>query len=81
TFTVDISNTKKLLEGERGEIIRQKGITVVSESGLFTPQDITFVQDAGAHAVLVGESLIKKEDPGMAIEEVFGIDVSLNSYL
>ncbi|KVH93198.1 hypothetical protein Ccrd_004770 [Cynara cardunculus var. scolymus] len=28
TFEVDISNTKKLLEGERGEKIRQKDITV-----------------------------------------------------
>lgn len=28
TFKVDISNTKKLLEGERGERIRQKGIIV-----------------------------------------------------
>ncbi|KAH0449595.1 hypothetical protein IEQ34_020287 [Dendrobium chrysotoxum] len=43
TFVVDISNTKKLLEGERGE--------VVGESGLFTPEDIAFVQNAGAHAV------------------------------
>ncbi|KAL0385174.1 UNVERIFIED_CONTAM: Indole-3-glycerol phosphate synthase, chloroplastic [Sesamum radiatum] len=36
TFKVDISNTKKLLEGERGQRILQKGITVVGESGLFT---------------------------------------------
>lgn len=28
TFKVDISNTKKLLEGERGERIREKGIIV-----------------------------------------------------
>ncbi|PKU61565.1 Indole-3-glycerol phosphate synthase, chloroplastic [Dendrobium catenatum] len=57
TFVVDISNTKKLLEGERGEVIRQKGITVVGESGLFTPEDIAFVQNAGAHA----DFLLSKE--------------------
>lgn len=28
TFEVDISNTKKLLEGERGQHVRQKGIKV-----------------------------------------------------
>jgi hypothetical protein len=28
TFEVDISNTKKLLEGERGQMIAQKGIIV-----------------------------------------------------
>ncbi|KAK6148259.1 hypothetical protein DH2020_019171 [Rehmannia glutinosa] len=52
TFEVDLGNTKKLLEGERGEKIRQKGITVVGESGLFTPDDIAYVQDAGVQALL-----------------------------
>ncbi|PKA49153.1 Ribosome production factor 2 like [Apostasia shenzhenica] len=76
TFEVDILNTKNLLEGERGQLIHQKGITVVGESGLFTPKDVAFVHDAGVKAVLVGESLIKKEDPGKAIAELFGKDIS-----
>jgi len=76
TFEVDISNTERLLEGKRGEIIRKKDITVVGESGLFTPQDISYVQNAGVKAVLVGESLIKKSDPGKAIEGLFGKDIS-----
>ncbi|OVA07234.1 Indole-3-glycerol phosphate synthase [Macleaya cordata] len=50
TFEVDISNTKKLLEGKRGEMIRQKDIIVVGESGLFTPDDIAYVQEAGVKA-------------------------------
>ncbi|KAG1327420.1 indole-3-glycerol phosphate synthase, chloroplastic [Cocos nucifera] len=77
TFEVDISNTKKLLEGKRGEIIRQKDIMVVGESGLFTPKDISYVQDAGVKAVLVGESLIKQDDPGRGIAGLFGRDISL----
>lgn len=77
TFEVDISNTKKLLEGERGEIIRQKDIIIVGESGLFTPDHIAYVQEAGVKAVLVGESLVKKPNPGKAIAELFGKDVSL----
>ncbi|XP_008811262.2 indole-3-glycerol phosphate synthase, chloroplastic-like [Phoenix dactylifera] len=77
TFEVDISNTKRLLEGERGEIIRQRGITMVGESGLFTPEDISYVQDSGVRAVLVGESLIKQSDPGKAIAGLFGRDVSI----
>ncbi|OAY67575.1 Indole-3-glycerol phosphate synthase, chloroplastic, partial [Ananas comosus] len=76
TFEVGISNTKKLLEGERGEIIRQRGIIVVGESGLFTPEDISYVQDAGVRAVLVGESLVKQCDPGRAISGLFGKDIS-----
>ncbi|CAL5068339.1 unnamed protein product [Urochloa decumbens] len=76
TFEVDISNTKKLLEGERGQMIAQKDIIVVGESGLFTPDHISFVQNAGVKAVLVGESLIKQEDPGKAIAGLFGKDIS-----
>ncbi|CAN0897472.1 Indole-3-glycerol phosphate synthase, chloroplastic [Linum grandiflorum] len=76
TFEVDISITKKLLEGERGKLIQAKGITVVSESGLFTPEDIAYVQEAGVQAVLVGESLVKQSDPGQAISGLFGKHIS-----
>ncbi|KAJ3698261.1 hypothetical protein LUZ61_001966 [Rhynchospora tenuis] len=74
-FVVDISNTKKLLEN-RIQVIKEKEITVVGESGLFTPDDVKFVQDSGVKAVLVGESLIKQEDPGLAIRGLFGKDIS-----
>ncbi|GAB4825313.1 hypothetical protein Ancab_008185 [Ancistrocladus abbreviatus] len=50
TFKVDISNTRKLLEGRRGQMIREKDIIVVGESGLFTPVDIAHVQEAGVKA-------------------------------
>ncbi|XP_071906632.1 indole-3-glycerol phosphate synthase, chloroplastic [Coffea arabica] len=51
TFKVDISNTKNLLQGERGRIIRERGIIVVGESGLFTPADIAYVQETGVKAI------------------------------
>lgn len=76
TFTVDISNTKKLLDARRMELIRQKGILVVGESGLFTPADIAYVQEAGVEAVLVGESLVKQDDPAKGITNLFGKDIS-----
>ncbi|KAJ6802704.1 indole-3-glycerol phosphate synthase, chloroplastic-like [Iris pallida] len=76
TFEVDNSITKRLLEGERGEIIRGKGIIVVGESGLFTPHDVSYIQNAGVKAVLVGESLIKQNDPGKAIAGLFGKEIS-----
>ncbi|KAI3803613.1 hypothetical protein L1987_31770 [Smallanthus sonchifolius] len=76
TFEVDISNTKKLLEGERGEKIRQKDIVVVGESGLFTPDDVAYVQEAGVKAILVGESIVKQKDPTKGIAELFGKDIS-----
>ncbi|KAK1567577.1 hypothetical protein Q3G72_013787 [Acer saccharum] len=76
TFEVDISNTKKLLEGERGQKIREKDIIVVGESGLFTPDDIAYLQEAGVKAVLVGESIVKQSDPGKGIAGLFGKDIS-----
>lgn len=77
TFVVDIGNTRMLLQGECGERIRQKGIIVVGESGLFTPADITYVQDAGVRAVLVGESIVKQKDPAKGIAGLFGKDISV----
>ncbi|XP_052480403.1 indole-3-glycerol phosphate synthase, chloroplastic isoform X1 [Gossypium raimondii] len=77
TFEVDISNTKKLLEGERGQLICQKDIIVVGESGLFTPGHVGYVQEAGVKAVLVGESIVKQSDPGKGITGLFGRDISL----
>ncbi|KNA03126.1 hypothetical protein SOVF_212150 [Spinacia oleracea] len=77
TFTVDISNTRNLLDARRTKIIREKGIIVVGESGLFTPADIAYVQDAGVEAVLVGESLIKQPDPAEGIAKLFGKDISI----
>ncbi|XP_057740472.1 indole-3-glycerol phosphate synthase, chloroplastic-like [Arachis stenosperma] len=78
TFEVDIANTKKLLEGERGKIVRERNIIMVGESGLFTPNDIAYVQDAGVKAVLVGESIVKQNDPGKGITSLFGKDISLS---
>ncbi|KAE8770228.1 Indole-3-glycerol phosphate synthase, chloroplastic [Hordeum vulgare] len=71
TFIVDTSNTKTLLE-KHGDAIREKGILVVGESGLFNPDDVAYVQNAGVSAVLVGESLVKQADPGLAIAGLFG---------
>ncbi|CAI5965088.1 unnamed protein product [Closterium sp. NIES-64] len=51
TFKVDLGNTQQLLAKERGAAIRERGIMVVGESGLFIPGDVAFVQKAGCNAV------------------------------
>ncbi|XP_010488690.1 PREDICTED: indole-3-glycerol phosphate synthase, chloroplastic [Camelina sativa] len=76
TFQVDISNTKNLLEGEHGRQICEKDMIVVGESGLFTPDDIAYVQAAGVRAVLVGESIVKQSDPEKGIAGLFGRNIS-----
>jgi indole-3-glycerol phosphate synthase len=60
-FTVDLATTQQLLT-QRQQELKSLDITVVSESGLFTPADLSLVAEAGVRAVLVGESLIKQSD-------------------
>ncbi|XXG72629.1 hypothetical protein AAC387_Pa07g1684 [Persea americana] len=77
SFKVDISNTKKLLDSEHRQAIHDRDIIVVGESGLFTPDDISYVQQAGVKAVLVGESIVKQSDPTKGIAGLFGKDISV----
>ena len=60
-FTVDLANTEKLI-AQKKSILQSFGITVISESGIYTPDDLDFVEKAGARAVLVGESLVRQPD-------------------
>lgn len=49
------------------------GCTLVSESGIKTPEDVVLLQKAGAHAVLVGESLLRQLSPGAAAANLLGL--------
>ena len=69
-FSVDLQTTCQLLLSRRHQL-QERGILVVSESGLHTSADLERVASAGATAVLIGESLVKQPDPGVAITELF----------
>jgi len=43
---------------------------VVSESGFFTGADVRRVAEAGAHAVLVGEGLVRAADVAAKLREL-----------
>ena len=45
---------------------------LVSESGIKTNADVVRLQQAGARAMLVGESLMKQPDLGAAVDSLFG---------
>jgi indole-3-glycerol phosphate synthase len=64
TFEVDLGTTEALAP-HAGE-----GVVVVAESGIFTPADVARLEAAGAHAFLVGESLMREPDPGRALAEL-----------
>ena len=50
-----------------------KDCTLVSESGIWKPEDVVRVKEAGAHAVLVGESLLREADPGAAAAHLLSL--------
>ncbi|HSR87666.1 MAG TPA: hypothetical protein VLL07_01830, partial [Pontiella sp.] len=60
TFTTTLDTTYELAAMAPAES------TLISESGIKTPEDVVLLRQAGAHAVLVGESLLKAPDPGSA---------------
>ena len=49
-----------------------KGILKISESGIDTREDVAALKDAGADAVLVGESLMRASDVGGKLRELLG---------
>jgi indole-3-glycerol phosphate synthase len=69
TFNVDLNTTAELM-AKRGQEMRDRGILVVSESGIFTAADLKTVAQVGASAVLIGESLMKQPDPGTALQQL-----------
>jgi indole-3-glycerol phosphate synthase len=64
TFEIDLSTTELLASQIDDEII------VISESGIKTEEDVRRVREAGADAILVGESLMRSGDP-IAVMESF----------
>jgi len=68
-FTLDLGTTQQLL-ARRQPDLQSLDITVVSESGLYTPADLSLVAEAGARAVLIGESLVKQSDIEQAVRSL-----------
>jgi indole-3-glycerol phosphate synthase len=66
TFEVDLATTERLAP----KIPPDR--TIVAESGIFTRLDVERVQNAGAHAILVGESLMRAADRKAAIHGLLG---------
>jgi indole-3-glycerol phosphate synthase len=64
TLKVDIENSLRFLEDFPANTIR------VAESGIETRDAIQRYREAGYHAFLVGESLMRAESPGEALREL-----------
>jgi indole-3-glycerol phosphate synthase len=63
-FSVDVERTAALMGAMPAESI------VVSESGISTAAQLGRLQAQGVHAALVGETLMRAEDPGEALAQL-----------
>jgi len=66
TFVTDLAVTERLAP------LAPKGALLVTESGIFTPADVARLADAGARAMLVGESLMRQPDVTAATKALLG---------
>jgi indole-3-glycerol phosphate synthase len=62
TFEVTLETSLALIERIPANVVR------VTESGLYTAQDVARMRQAGFNAFLIGESLMRQPDPGAALE-------------
>jgi indole-3-glycerol phosphate synthase len=66
TFEVSLQTTLDLLK------IMPEDRFVVTESGIFTPEDVKLMMDNQVQGFLVGEAFMRQDDPGAELARVFG---------
>jgi indole-3-glycerol phosphate synthase len=65
TFAVDLGTTERVMRHVPAEMV------IVSESGISSAADLGRLQQMGVHAALIGEALMRAEDPGAALQALF----------
>ncbi len=66
TFETDLAITERLAQATPANAL------LVTESGIFTPLDVTRLERCGARAMLVGESLMRQADVAAATRALLG---------
>ncbi|HEY4056682.1 MAG TPA: indole-3-glycerol-phosphate synthase TrpC, partial [Kofleriaceae bacterium] len=66
TFAVDMSLTSVIAP------MCPPDVVLVAESGIKSNTDVLLLGSVGAHAVLVGEQLMRQPDPGVALRNLRG---------
>jgi indole-3-glycerol phosphate synthase len=66
TFKVDVHTTTRLINAIPHDKIR------VSESGIRTRENVSYLRSLGVDAVLIGEVFMRSEDIGRTIRELMG---------
>ena len=64
TFKVDIEHSLRVFE------LVDENLIKVSESGLQSPKDLAYLYQHGVDAVLIGETFMRADDPGVALQSL-----------
>lgn len=67
TFDVDLGTTARVAKGLPSDVL------LAALSGISTREDVQRFQDVGAAAVLVGEALMRADDPSAKVAELRGV--------
>lgn len=67
TFATDLGNTERLLSLVPDDLV------AVSESGIRSREDVERLGAVGVDAILVGEALLRKDDPAEAADRLTGV--------
>jgi indole-3-glycerol phosphate synthase len=71
TFVTSLETTESVIASMNGKIGYRP--IIVSESGLRNGADVSRVRQAGAHAILVGEALVRAVDISAKVREMAGV--------
>ncbi len=64
TFHTDLATTEALAK------LVPNDVTLISESGISSREDMIFLEQTGAQGVLVGEHFMRQPDPGAAVRQL-----------
>ena len=68
-FEVDLTTTARLLKILKEKSLREN-YYIIAESGIKTAEDISYLKELGVDGVLIGETLMKAENPAAKIKEL-----------
>ena len=74
TLSTDLQTTFRLVNRIPSEL--RNNMTVVSESGISSRSDVECLAEAGIHAMLVGEALLKAQNISKKASELLGVSSS-----
>ena len=69
SFTTDLATTERL-----AALLRGSDVTLVAESGIAAAGDVERVANVGAHAVLVGEALMRAADAQELLQQLAAVE-------